>query len=116
LVHTPIVPGKAHDLQLPAQAEAQQTPCAQLPEPHSSLPEQNAPFGFGPHEPALQNPPEAQFASTVQAPKHRLPLQTKGAQGRGSGAVQAPVAPHVAAGVYRAPSQRSGAQTVVPGG
>ena len=46
----PIVPDSAHDLQALAQAVAQQTPCAQLPEMHSPPAEQKAPFGFLPHE------------------------------------------------------------------
>jgi len=57
----------AHDLQAPAQAVAQQTPCVQLPEAHSVRSEQNAPFVFLPQEFPLQTLPGVQLASAVQA-------------------------------------------------
>ena len=61
---------------------AQQTPCAQLFDAHSAPLEQNAPFGFLPHELPTQTLPAEQFASAVQAPKHWLPLQVNGTQRR----------------------------------
>jgi hypothetical protein len=94
-----MVPDSAHDLQLPLQAVAQQTPCAQVPEAHSAPPPQKAPTGFKPQELALQTLPGEQFASVVQAPKHLLPLQAKGGQGTSSGATQRPVSLQVASGV-----------------
>ena len=97
--HVPIDPGIAHDLQLPLHAVAQQTPCAQVPEPHSGPPAQNAPIGLRPQELPLHTFPGEQFASAVQATKHLLPLQAKGGQGTASGATQAPAALHVASGV-----------------
>jgi hypothetical protein len=57
----------AHDRQAPVQADAQQTPCAQLPEAHSVRSEQKAPLVFLPHEFPLQTLPGVQLASVVQA-------------------------------------------------
>ena len=67
LVQVPIVPDSAHDRHALAQAVAQQTPCAQLPDMHSAPAEQNAPFGFRPHELPAHTLPDEQFASRVQA-------------------------------------------------
>jgi hypothetical protein len=50
----PTVPVSAHDLQMPAQAVAQQTPCSQKPELHSPAAPQVAPIGFLPQLPARQ--------------------------------------------------------------
>ena len=111
-VHAPIVPDSAHDLQALAQAVAQQTPCAQLFDRHSERSEQNAPFGFFPHEFVTQTLPGEQFASAVQLPKHLLPLHAKGTQAIASGATQLPVALQVDSGVYLLFSQCSVAQTV----
>jgi len=74
-VQVPIDPESAHDRHALAQAVAQQTPCAQLFDVHSPAFEQKAPFGFLPHELPTQTLPVEQFASTVHAPKHWLPLQ-----------------------------------------
>jgi len=75
LVQVPIEPDSAHDRHALAQAVEQQTPCAQFPDVHSARSEQNAPGGFRPHELPTQTLPVEQFASTVHAPKHWLPLQ-----------------------------------------
>jgi hypothetical protein len=75
LVQVPIVPDSAHDRHALAQAVAQQTPCAQLPDMHSAPAEQNAPGGFAPHELPTHTLPGEQFASRAHAPKHLLPLQ-----------------------------------------
>jgi len=72
----PIMPVSAQDWQALAQAETQQTPCAQLVDWHSDLVEQNAPFGFKPHELPLQTFPVEQSMSAVQPEKQRAPLQT----------------------------------------
>jgi hypothetical protein len=53
-LHIPSVPVSAHDTQLPVQAEAQQTPCAQNPLMQSSGAAQLAPIGRGPHDPPMQ--------------------------------------------------------------
>jgi hypothetical protein len=50
----PTVPVSAHDRQMPTQAVAQQTPCSQKPELHSTAPPQVAPIGFLPQLPARQ--------------------------------------------------------------
>jgi len=52
--HWPMVAAIAHERQAPAHAVAQQTPCAQKPDPHSAACEQNAPAGFVPQLPAAQ--------------------------------------------------------------
>ena len=54
LLQVPGDAGSAHDLQVPVQAVAQQTPCAQKPVEHSSVSTQAAPFGLRPHEPLMQ--------------------------------------------------------------
>lgn len=97
--HVPIAPASAHDLQASAQADAQQTPCAQKPEPHSEGSEQNEPLPFGPQELALQTLGEAQSVLVVHDPKQRAPLQAKGAQGRAAGATHWPVLLQVEPGV-----------------
>jgi hypothetical protein len=56
-------------------------------------------LGFKPHELLVQILPDAQSTSTVQAVKHRAPLQTNGAQAIASGAAQFPFASQVEAGV-----------------
>ena len=74
-MHWPADPASAHDLHEPVQAVAQQTPCAQMPEAHWVPIEQDAPIGALPHELLVQMLPAEQFASLVQAVKHREPLQ-----------------------------------------
>lgn len=98
-VQRPIEPVIAHEWQAPAQAVAQQTPCAHCPDWHSVPAEQNAPFGLRPHEPCTQTLPVEQAASLPQAVKQRAPLQTKGAHPIASGARQLPLASQVETGV-----------------
>jgi hypothetical protein len=112
LVQAPIVPDSAHDRQALAQAVAQQTPCAQLPDWHSLRSEQKAPFGFLPQELPTHTLPCEQLPSIVQLPKHLLPLQAKGTHDSESGAAQLPVVLQTDSGVNTLFSQRSGAQTV----
>jgi hypothetical protein len=95
----PSVPTSAQDWQAPAQAVAQQTPCAQLPDWHSDLFEQNAPPGFGPHELPLHTVPAEQLPLTVQPVKQRAPLHTYGTQEMASDALQVPLASQVEGGV-----------------
>lgn len=66
-VQRPMLPLIAQETQGPVQALAQQTPCAQWPDWHSVGVEQNAPFGFAPHDPCTQLLPLAQAASLPQA-------------------------------------------------
>ena len=92
---------------------AQQTPCAQMPEMHSRRSEQNAPFGFLPHELPTQTLPGEQFASSGAAAEAlRCRCRRTGRTTWSSGATQVPVALQVDAGVYTLLSQRSAAQTV----
>ena len=75
-VHCPIVPVMAHDRQAPAQAVAQQTPCAQKVDWHSTLLEQKAPIGLRPQELEVQTFPDEQALLSPQLEKQRAPLQT----------------------------------------
>jgi hypothetical protein len=95
----PMAPGSAHDRHAPAQAVAQQTPCAQTPEAHSTVVEQNDPMGFGPHELDSHTFGSTHWASTVQALKQRAPLHAKGAHGSDGGAAHWPVLLQADAGV-----------------
>jgi len=99
LVQTPIDVGSAHDLHELAQPVAQQTPCAQLPDAHSRLSAQNAPFSFRPHELSAHTLPATHCASAVHAVKQRAPLHANGAQALASGATQWPDSLQVAGGV-----------------
>jgi hypothetical protein len=91
LLHTPRLSGSAQDLHALAQAEAQQTPCAQKPDEHSALFEQNAPLVFFPHELPLQTFGVTQFPFTEQASKQRVPLHANGEQASDAGATHWPV-------------------------
>ncbi len=95
----PIDVGSAHDLHALAQPVAQQTPCAQLPDAHSRLSAQDAPFTFRPQELSVHAFPGRHCASVVQTLKQRAPLHANGAQARASGATHWPVALHVDGGV-----------------
>lgn len=75
-VHRPMVPVIAQEKHEPAQAVAQQTPCAHCPDLHSLPVEQKALFGLRPHELWTQTLPVEQAASVPQAVKQRAPLQT----------------------------------------
>ena len=94
-VHTPRLPGSAHDLHDELQAVTQQTPCAQTLEPHSPAAEHDWPGGFLPHELPLHTFGLAQFADVEHDPKHREPLQAKGAHGWAAGATHCPAPLHV---------------------
>jgi hypothetical protein len=74
-VQVPMVPVSAQETQEPAQAVAQQIPCAQLPDRHSPFVEQAAPVGLRPHEALVQTFPVEQLASALQLEKQRVPLQ-----------------------------------------
>jgi hypothetical protein len=99
-VHWPIVPASAHDLQAPAQAVAQQTPCAHTPEAHSPWSEQNEPLLFFPHELWASHWLGAtQSAFVPHVAKQRAPLHAYGAQGSDAGVAHCPVLLQVDAGV-----------------
>jgi hypothetical protein len=76
-MHCPRLPGIAQERQVPLQAVAQQTDCAQKPEAHSAAAAQVAPGGFGPQLPFTQAAPPTQSALVLQrsrqlpAPSHR---------------------------------------------
>jgi hypothetical protein len=99
LAQMPIDVGCAHDLHALAQPVAQQTPWAQLPDEHSRLSAQEAPFSLRPQELSVHALPARHCASVVHAVKQRAPLHANGAQARASGATHWPVALHVEGGV-----------------
>lgn len=66
-VQRPMEPATAQEKQEPEQLVAQQTPCAHCPDWHSLPAEQNAPLGFGPHEPCAQTFPREQLVLSPQA-------------------------------------------------
>lgn len=94
LVQVPPLPGRAHDLQLPAQVVAQQTPVAQIVELHSVSPPQVAPRGFLPQLPFRQVLGATQSASVVHVVAHcPFAPQLNGAQDCEPALGQAPPAP-----------------------
>ena len=98
-VQLPLDGVSAHAWQALAQPLEQQTPWAQLPDSHSRLSAQKAPFGLRPQELSRHSFPATQLASTVHDAKQRVPLQTNGAQAVALGVTHLPVAPHAAGGV-----------------
>jgi hypothetical protein len=68
------VPANAHDLQVPWQALAQQTPCSQKPVAHSLAAPQVTPLALSTQEVPLQVAGEAQSVELVAA--EQLVLQT----------------------------------------
>ena len=81
-----------------AQEYTKLTP-AQLPDAHSRLSAQNAPFILRPHDESVHTLPATHWASPVHAVKQRAPLQVNGAHALASGATQAPVSLQVEGGV-----------------
>jgi hypothetical protein len=66
-MQVPALPVIAHDLQVPVQVVAQQTPCAQWSDLQSVSTPQLAPGGLGPQLPAVQKlPVPVQSASEEQ--------------------------------------------------
>jgi hypothetical protein len=99
LVHTPSLPGSPHDLHAALQVPAQQKPCAQTFDAHSTAVEHGAPGSFFPHELTLQTLGDTQFSVVVHALKHFVPLHAKGRQAREAGATHWPVLLQVGAPV-----------------
>jgi hypothetical protein len=88
-------------LQLPAQAVAQQTPCAQMPELQSASAEQLPPIGLLPQLPLLQAFGGSQSASVTQVVWHwPVVLQVNGEQD------SVPIAEHAPAPSHRAATVR----------
>jgi hypothetical protein len=102
-------------MQVPVQAVAQQTPCAQMALWQSLPCSQTAPFGLRPHEPlALQYWPAAQSPSTVQVDSQAFTPQMNGKQATGAGVLQLPAPSQVAPAVKVPPGigQLAAAQAV----
>ena len=70
LMHWPSLPAIAHDLQVPAQAVVQQTPCAQTVDAHSLPAVHGAPGGFGPQLPFTHAAPATQSAAVAHVDRH----------------------------------------------
>src|SRR4029079_12995632 len=70
LMHSPSLPVIAHDLQAPAHAVLQQTPCAQIIDAHSLPAVHVAPGGFGPQLPFTHAAPATQSAAVAQVERH----------------------------------------------
>src|SRR5436190_17639910 len=99
-VHCPRVPASAHDLQALVQTDEQQTPCAQMPDAHSTASEQKEPLPFFPHEPCASHVLGAtQSALLPHDVKQRAPLQANGVQGNELGSMHWPVLLQIEAGV-----------------
>lgn len=99
----PPVPVSAHDMQFPAHAVRQQTPCAQNPPLHSLPAVQAAPSGLRPQLDAVQTLPDVQSAPVVQLARQLVPLHTYGAHDCDAPGMQVPV-----------PSQRPASICVEP--
>src|SRR3954470_16656314 len=99
LVQVPSLLGSAHDVHTPLQAVSQQTPCAQLPERHSSAPAQVLPLSLRPHDPLVQTAGAAQSASAVQVALHTALPHRNGKHELPGGVTQAPAPSHDDTGV-----------------
>jgi hypothetical protein len=80
LVHEPTEPARLQARQVPVQAEAQQTPCAQVPDWQSGSATQAAPRGDLPQLPPVQTFGATQSVLLVQLVRQSPPPQTNGAQ------------------------------------
>ena len=69
-MHSPSLPAIAHDLQVPAHAVLQQTPCAQVDDAHSLPAVHGAPGGLGPQLPFTHAAPATQSAAVAQVDRH----------------------------------------------
>ena len=116
-LHVPADPATLHDVQVPQLAVEQQTPSTQLPRSHSEGAAQIWPRRFLPHEPALQNMPATQSASTPQAARQVVPLQVYGAHDWVLAGWHMPAPSQVRASVaVVVPVGHSGAAHCVPAG
>jgi hypothetical protein len=114
LVQVPALDDSAHDLQVPEQAVAQQTPWAQKPELHSTSLPQVAPTGFLPQLPRLQVLGAMQSVSEMQVVRH-WPVEShwKGAHEVLSAPTQVPI-PSQRPAVMSRPSLQPGCWQMVP--
>jgi hypothetical protein len=113
-VQVPALPLSAHDMQVAAQAELQQTPCWQNPEAHCAAVVQAVPGVSSPQTPALQTLGDTQSAlvaqevsQTVALPQIRFPGQAAATTVR-----QIPEPSQVCAGVSVEPVQLAGTHWV----
>jgi hypothetical protein len=92
------------DMQVPLQAVAQQTPCAQMLLEHSAPLAHAAPFDLSPQEPALlQVANGAQSALVAQVPLQALAPQANGKHELAAGVTQVPAPSQVDPGVKVVP-------------
>ena len=95
----PSVPTSAHDLQLPVQAVAQQTPCSQNALWQSPGAAQLAPIGRRPHEPLRQTFGGAQSPSAAQVDLQAATPHLNGKHELAAGVTHTPAPSQVDAGV-----------------
>lgn len=96
----------AQDMQVPLQEVAQQTPWAQTVLLHSVPPEQTAPFGLRPHEPAMQEAGAAQSLFVAQVALQAFVPQANGKQDDDDGTPQVPAPSQVPPGTKVVPLGR----------
>jgi hypothetical protein len=111
-VHVPTVPVRLHDWQVPTQAVAQQTPCAQKPVPHSGPEPQATPTPFLTQLPPMQLNGAIQSASTVHVALQAFVPQAYGSHIDVVAAWQVPVPLHDLDEVSVEPVQLAVAQVV----
>jgi hypothetical protein len=90
LLHTPRELPSAQDLQVPVQADSQQTPCSQKFERHSSFLRQTAPFDLRPHDPFTQTAGDWHWLSAVHDGRHASVPQMNGKHGLAPGVTHVP--------------------------
>jgi len=112
LVHVPGVPASAHDLQIPVQVVAQQTPCAQMPLAQSPPAAHVAPLGRLVQTPPMQTFGETQSPSTVQVVRQAPEPHANGSHIDVAAAWQVPVPLQVRADVSVEPVQLAAAHWV----
>jgi hypothetical protein len=111
--HVPRLPASAHDRQVPVHELVQQTPCWQMPVPHSAPAVQAAPSSFFEQTPLLQTYPAAQSPAAVHEVRHvPFVLHAYVPQEDCVPAWQVPVPLHVRACVYVPAAQVSAAHDV----
>jgi hypothetical protein len=95
----PSDPDSTHEVHVPAQAESQQTPCAQKVDWHSLPSAHVLPSPLRPHEPFVHTAGDAQSASVVHAALHTPAPHSKGKHELAAGVTHAPWPSQVEPGV-----------------
>jgi hypothetical protein len=95
----PSDPDSTQEVHVPAQAESQQTPCAQNVDWHSLPSAHVLPSPLRPHEPFVQTAGDAQSASVVQAALHTAAPHSNGKHELAAGVTHAPWPSQVEPGV-----------------